>query len=70
MFSANSPESFLSGQEADHPMTIGTRGLLEHVGTYDSARTDVLDVLRRDNEDRTRFRATSRYRVIELRHAR
>ena len=54
----------------DHPLTIASRGLLEHAGKYDSVRAEILDVLRCGNEDGKRFRATSGYRVIELRHAR
>ena len=68
VFSADSPESYLSAQEADHPMTIASRPLLEHAGAYESVRTKALEALRRDNEDLAHFRATSRYRVIELRH--
>lgn len=70
VFSASSPESYLCAQEADHPMTIASRPLLEHAGTYPTVRAEALEALRRDNEDPARFRATSRYRVIELRHTR
>jgi hypothetical protein len=47
-------------------MTIAARGLLEHAGTSDAVRAQMLDALRRDYDDGT-FTATSRYRIIELR---
>jgi SAM-dependent methyltransferase len=66
-FIADSPESYLAGQESNHPLTIASRGLLEHAGTWQQTRARLLDVLTEGNEDGQRFRATSRYLVIELR---
>jgi SAM-dependent methyltransferase len=65
-FSRSTPEGYLHEQETQHPMTIAARGLLEHAGTYDAVRAQMLDALRRDYDDGT-FTATSRYRIIELR---
>jgi SAM-dependent methyltransferase len=66
VFSRSSPEAYLHDQETQHPMTIAARALLQHAGTYDDVRAQMLDALRRGNEDGT-FSTTSRYRVIELR---
>jgi SAM-dependent methyltransferase len=66
VFSRSSPEAYLHDQETHHPMTIAARGLLQHAGTYDDVRVQMLDALRRGSEDGT-FNAASRYRVLELR---
>ena len=68
VFSWSSPEAHLHDQETHHPLMIAARGLLQHAGTWDTVREQMLDALRRGNEDGSLFRATSRYRVIELRH--
>jgi SAM-dependent methyltransferase len=67
VFSADSPESYLGAQEADHPMSIAARELLQRAGTYEAVRRQAVAALRDGNEDGRRFRATSRYRVIGLR---
>jgi SAM-dependent methyltransferase len=66
VFSGDSPERYLQAQEADHPMSIAARELLQHVGTYEAVRRQAVAALRDGNEDGRRFRATSRYRVIGL----
>lgn len=68
-FEADSPEAYLADQEQHHPMMIGARGLLTEAGRYDAVRDEMLDALRRGNEDEARFRTTGRYRVIELHRA-
>lgn len=67
VFSCSSPEAYLHAQETQHPMTIAARGLLQHAGTYDAVRAQMLDALRRGNDDGAHFSTTSRYRVMELR---
>jgi SAM-dependent methyltransferase len=69
VFSAGSPESYLTDQETHHPLTIAAKALLQNTGSYHAARTQMLDALRHGNEDQRHFRATSRYRVIQLRRA-
>jgi SAM-dependent methyltransferase len=68
VFCAESPESYLAIQEAQHPLAIQAWDLLQHAGTLPAVRQRALEALRRKNEDPGSFRATSRYRVIELRH--
>jgi SAM-dependent methyltransferase len=69
-FTADSPESYLADQEGHHPLTIAGRNLLAHAGSYEHTRARMLDALTEGNEDTKRFRATSGYRVIELRRPR
>jgi SAM-dependent methyltransferase len=66
VFARTTPDAYLRDQEADHPMTIAARGLLENAGTYEAVRAQMLDALRRGNGDGA-FSGTSRYRVIEIR---
>jgi SAM-dependent methyltransferase len=68
VFCGESPESYLAIQEAQHPLAIQAWDLLQHAGTLPAVRQRALQALRRENEDPGRFRATSRYRVVELCH--
>src|SRR3954451_20444081 len=67
-FTASSPEDYLERQERDHPLTILSRVLLEQAGTHPAVRREALAALRDGNEDPHAFRATSPYRIIEIRH--
>ena len=67
-FTAPSPEHYLELQEREHPLTLLSRALLEQAGTYPGVRRQALAALRDGNEDPHAFRATSPYRIIEIRH--
>lgn len=66
---AGSPEEYFADAEANHPMSIATRPVLERAGTYEDARARALAALRDGNEDPTGFLVTSPYRVVELRRS-
>ncbi len=66
-FFADSPEDYLLRNQENHPMSVGMKPLLQDAGTLEALESEVLDVLRRGNEDPDAFRVTSRYRVIEIR---
>jgi hypothetical protein len=68
-FVAASPEGYLAGPQAEHPMHIAQRPLLERAGTYDATREQMLAVLREGNEDPAAFRVTSPYLVARSTHA-
>lgn len=63
---AESPEAYLAGNE-QHPMSVAGRPALERAGTVQATAERALAALREGNEDPTAFRATSPYRVIEIR---
>lgn len=65
-FVGESPDAYFAASEANHPMSLHGRALLEQVGTYPQVREEALDVLRAHNEDPDRFRATTRYRIIKV----
>jgi subtilisin family serine protease len=65
-FRARSPEAYFARSEADHPMSVAFRPLLERAGTYAAAREQALAVLAAGNEDPDAFLVTSRYRVIRV----
>jgi SAM-dependent methyltransferase len=67
-FTASSPEHYLELQEREHPLTRLSRAVLEQAGTYPAVRRQALAALRDGNEDPHAFRATSPYRIIEIRH--
>ncbi len=67
-FTAESPEAFLTEQEAEHPTAHWAREVLAEHGVEAGPMHDrALAALREHNEDPAAFRATSRYHVIELR---
>jgi SAM-dependent methyltransferase len=66
-FVGRSPEDYLAAGESEHPLSVAARPLLERAGSYQAVRDQALAVLRDGNEDARRFRATSRYRVVEIR---
>jgi SAM-dependent methyltransferase len=68
-FVAASPEEYFALGEANHPMSLAGRSVLERAGAYAAAREQAMAILREANEDRDRFRVTSPYRVLELRRA-
>jgi SAM-dependent methyltransferase len=69
-FTADSPEAYLAEQERDQPSFHWSRQVLaEHGSDPEPLRSRVLAALREHNEAPSAFRATSRYHVIELRHA-
>ncbi len=65
-FVDESPDAYFAASEANHPMFLQGRALLEKVGTYPEVREEALHVLRAHNEDPDRFRATARYRIIQV----
>jgi SAM-dependent methyltransferase len=65
-FAAESPESYYADGEANHPMSVASRPLLERAGSCEAVREQALAILRAGNEDPDRFRVTSRYRVIRV----
>jgi SAM-dependent methyltransferase len=65
-FAGESPESYFADGEANHPMSVASRPLLERAGRYEAARERAIAILRDGNEDPERFRVTSRYRVIRV----
>ena len=65
-FVADSPEEYLARTEANHPMSVGVRPILEGAGTGEAVGEQVLAVLKAGNEDPAAFRVTSRYRVVEV----
>lgn len=67
VFVGDSPEAYFAAIEAEHPLSLAGRPVLERAGTYAAARAEALDVLRAGNEDPDRFRVTSTYRVITIR---
>jgi hypothetical protein len=68
-FVAESPEAYLAGPQAEHPMHIAQRPLLERAGTYEATREQMLAALRKGNEDPAAFRVTSRYLVARITRA-
>ena len=70
VFTAGSPEAYLAEQEQDHPSFHWSQQVLAERGRDpEPMRERALAALREHNEDPAAFRATSRYHVIELRHA-
>jgi ubiquinone/menaquinone biosynthesis C-methylase UbiE len=68
-FFAESPEDFFITNRDNHPMSLAVKPLLEKAGTTPAMQREVLQVLERGNEDPEAFRATSRYRVVEVRRS-
>jgi SAM-dependent methyltransferase len=66
-FFADSPEAYFIRNKQNHPMSVGVGPLLEKAGTAQALEDEVLEVLRKGNEDVNAFRVTSRYRVVEVR---
>ncbi len=66
-FLAASPEHYLARNQANHPMSVAMRPLLEKAGNLASMEEEALAVLRDQNEDPAGFRVTSRYRIFEVR---
>ncbi len=66
-FSAGSPQDYLNRNLENHPMSIGMRPVLEEAGTYEAMKQEALAALEAGNEDPGAFRATSGYRIIEVR---
>jgi SAM-dependent methyltransferase len=66
-FVAESPEAYFAANEADHPMSVSMRPLLERGGDGDAIREQALTILREGNEDPDAFRVTSRYRILTVR---
>jgi SAM-dependent methyltransferase len=69
-FTAPSPEAYLEGESASHPLWVAARPVLEAAGTLDTVRAEALAVLAAGNEDRRAFRVTSRYVVALARRGR
>jgi ubiquinone/menaquinone biosynthesis C-methylase UbiE len=65
--SASSPEEYLAAGEANHPMSIAMRPVLERAGTSEEVRKRALDVLREGNEAPEGFRVTGPYRLVRVR---
>jgi ubiquinone/menaquinone biosynthesis C-methylase UbiE len=65
-FLAASPEEFLARNQANHPMRVAMKPLLEKAGNLESMEEETLGVLRNQNEDPGGFRVTSRYRIFEV----
>lgn len=65
-FTAASPEDYLDSNQANHPMSLASRPLLEEAGTLDQVLAEALQILKAGNEDPAAFRVTSRYRIVEL----
>ena len=63
---AASPEAYLEANEAQHPVSVAGRPVLERAGTYRQVRHEALRILRQGNEDPQAFRVFSPYRVIEV----
>lgn len=61
-----SPEDYFALGEANHPMSVAAKPLLERAGDYAAVRARAVEVLRAGNRDPDRFCVTSPYRVIEL----
>jgi SAM-dependent methyltransferase len=68
-FVGDSPEAYLTGPQAEHPMHVASRPLLESAGTYDTVREQMLAALEEGNEDPAAFRVTSRYLVARITRA-
>jgi hypothetical protein len=64
-----SPEGHFARREANHPLTVAAKPVLERAGDYAAIRAQAVAVLRAGNQDPDRFCVTSPYRVTELRRA-
>ncbi len=62
---AESPEAYLASN-AQHPMSIAGRPVLQRAGTLQATTKQALAALREGNEDPSAFRVTSPYRAIEV----
>jgi ubiquinone/menaquinone biosynthesis C-methylase UbiE len=65
-FTAESPEQYFAVFQAEQPSHVWSRCVLERAGTYAQTREQMIDALRRENEDPSAFRATSRYLVARV----
>lgn len=65
-FTGSSPSEFFAHGEANHPMNLAAKPVLDRAGSYAAARERAIAVLEGANEAREGFRVTSRYRVFEL----
>lgn len=61
-----SPEAYFDTGEANHPMSLAARPLLERAGTYAATRARALTALRDGNENTSAFRVRSPYRMIQV----
>lgn len=62
-----SPEGYFARREANHPVGVAAKPVLERAGDYAAVRAQALAALRAGNHDPDRFCVTSPYRVAELR---
>lgn len=62
---ADSPEAYLRANQ-EHPMSVAARPVLERAGTASATTAKALEILRTGNQDPSRFRVTSPYRLIEV----
>ena len=69
-FSAASVDDYLDTELRNHPMAVGGMSVLGPLGQADALREHLHRILTDANEDRSAFRATSRYVVTTLRRGR
>lgn len=63
-FTASSPEEYLDAEMRNHPMAVRGLEVLRQRGKAEHAVEQLLEVLRKHNEDPKAFRTTSRYVVV------
>ena len=66
-FEGESPEAYFALEEANHPMSLAMRPVLEGAGIYERVRSEAISVLREGNENPEAFRVSSPYRIFRLR---
>jgi len=65
-FRASSPEAFVD-QQADHPLAVAGREVLDPRGESESLRERMIEIYAAANEDPDAFRVTSRYIIASAR---
>ncbi len=63
-FTASSPEEYLDAEMRNHPMAVRGLEVLRQRGKAEQGVEQLLEVLRKHNEDPKAFRTTSRYVVV------
>jgi SAM-dependent methyltransferase len=66
-FTGESPDRYFSDTMEHHPMSVAFRPMIEAAGLFADTTARALQALRDGNEDPAAFRATSHYRIVEIR---
>lgn len=67
-FTSSSPEAYVEGEAAEHPLWVLGMQMLEQQGDgkADALKSEVIEIFAAANEDPAAFRTTSTYRVFTL----